>query len=301
MSYNANVILDSVSPAGVRLTTMELSFPKYLFGEFNTHRALSKNASSSRAIPVRKMIASAFRDPARPVEWGRNQSGMQANEQISPARQFVVSLLWDFKRFLSIAFVWLFCKLGVHKQLANRGLEEFVFGTMIVTGTSDGWGNFFFLRCAFDAQPEIRHVAQLALSAYIASTPRHINIGEWHLPLIRPEEQSIAIDTLLKLSAARCARGSYQTHHGIRDINEDLKLFERLLGGSSGAGHWSPTEHQATPLTDANGRSGNFRGWEQHRQRYANQNHTWESFTQSGLYHQLLAKFKNDDNTERAA
>jgi len=287
--YAARVILDSISPAGVRLTTAELKIGKNLLAELNTHRAFSKNAASSRAIPTRKMISAAIHDPAVPVEWGRNQPGMQASEQLSPARIFLSKTIWHAARFAAIAFAWILWRLNGHKQTVNRLIEPFVFATVLVTGTADAWGNFFFLRCAQDAQPELRHVAILMLHEYLRSTPRQLAIGEWHTPLILPDEEAeMDMPTRLRVSTGRCARLSYNTHHGKRDPAADLNLFERLTGGSDGAGHWSPTEHQATPLDDPYERSGNFRGWKQHRQMYAGQAQTWETFTQSDLFRRLV-------------
>ena len=53
MAYHAEVLIDSVNPAGQRLTTFVLRFPRFVLSEFNTHRMFSRNASSSRAIPTR--------------------------------------------------------------------------------------------------------------------------------------------------------------------------------------------------------------------------------------------------------
>ena len=61
MGYSARVLLDSVSPGGVRLVTMEVRYPRFIHAEFMTHRMFSRNAGSSRALPIRKMIA-AVRD-----------------------------------------------------------------------------------------------------------------------------------------------------------------------------------------------------------------------------------------------
>ena len=74
MGLCARVLLDSISPAGVRLTTMEATFHRFILPEFNTHRAFSRNAASSRAIPIKKVIAAVRDDPAMPVFWGKNQS-----------------------------------------------------------------------------------------------------------------------------------------------------------------------------------------------------------------------------------
>jgi hypothetical protein len=72
---------------------------------------------------------------------------------------------------------------------------------------------------------------------------------------------------------ARCARVSYITHEGKRYISKDLELYERLMSGGAN-GHWSPTEHVATPLADPRETSGNLRGWKQYRKLFTQENVT---------------------------
>ena len=55
-NITAKVICDSISEQGIRLTTFEIEYPRIVMSEFNTMRAISKNSSSSRAIPVSKML-----------------------------------------------------------------------------------------------------------------------------------------------------------------------------------------------------------------------------------------------------
>ena len=81
-TITAKIIKDSISAEGVRLTTMELVYPRFIHAEFMTHRMFSRNASSSRAIPVEKMIERVIREPAEPVHWGLNQPGMQADNEL---------------------------------------------------------------------------------------------------------------------------------------------------------------------------------------------------------------------------
>ena len=78
----AKVICDSISPSGVRLTTLELQYHRFVHSEMMTHRMLSRNASSSRAIPVEKMLKQVAENPAMPIHWGKNQAGMQAREEL---------------------------------------------------------------------------------------------------------------------------------------------------------------------------------------------------------------------------
>jgi hypothetical protein len=87
-----------------------------------------------------------------------------------------------------------------------------------------------------------------------------VAIGEWHLPLVQDDERSMPIEELKKVSAARCARVSYLTHDGKRDIEKDIELCERLRSDR----HLSPFEHVATPSSEADLHA-NFRGWVQMR------------------------------------
>ena len=94
MAYRARVLLDSVSPAGVRLTTLEVSFPRFVLAEFNTHRVLSRNSASSRAVPTSKLIDRVERDPVVPLEWGRNKAGMSASDVLSDEEGQAARAIW---------------------------------------------------------------------------------------------------------------------------------------------------------------------------------------------------------------
>ena len=145
--------------------------------------------------------------------------------------------------------------LKVHKQELNRILEPFLWHTVIVTWTQ--WDNFFELRCSrSNAQPEIRKAATLMREAIAASRPRALAYDTWHTPLLQPDEDGLPLETRKRISAARCARISYLTHEGRREIEKDLELYERLKTDR----HLSPFEHVATPANDA-GFHANFRGW----------------------------------------
>ncbi|MBV8531573.1 MAG: FAD-dependent thymidylate synthase, partial [Candidatus Eremiobacteraeota bacterium] len=146
----------------------------------------------------------------------------------------------------------------VHKQELNRILEPFLWHTVIVTATE--WENFFALRCAANAQPEIRAAALHMREAIAASRPQTVAAGEWHTPLLQSDESALDVELRRKLSAARCARVSYLTHAGNREVGKDLELYERLRADR----HLSPFEHVATPANDASFHA-NFRGWIQMR------------------------------------
>lgn len=278
MTIEAKVIADSISPVGKRLTTLQLVYPRFIHAEFMTHRVFSRNASSSRAIPVARMIEQVRTDPAMPIHWGKNQAGMQAKEELSDAfnesigtseRQYVKNL-WHYAAEQAAIQAERMSQLGAHKQVVNRILEPFQWIHVVVTTTE--WDNFFELRLHEDAQPEIHELARVMKAAMDASTPMLLQPGEWHLPYVRPEEHGkYPIDLLRKVSAARCCRVSYLKHDGTNStIEEDLALCERLAGARPI--HASPFEHQATPDDLKHGlvyRSphlhGNLIGWVQHR------------------------------------
>lgn len=258
MAYSARVLLDSISPAGVRLTTLEVTFPRFVLSEFNTHRVYSRNSASSRAVPTSKLLEKIENDPVLPLEWGRNKAGMSANDVLDPADEELAKSVWLSARDAAVEHARRLMELKVHKQELNRILEPFLWHTVIVTSTE--WDNFFTLRCAPTAQPEIREAAVRMREALAASTPRPVALGEWHLPLVQDDERTLDIETQKKISAARCARVSYLTHAGTREIEKDLELHDRLKGDR----HLSPFEHVATPAHDAEFHA-NFRGWIQMR------------------------------------
>lgn len=259
MAYLARVLLDSISEAGIRLTTLEVTFPRFVLAEFNTHRQFSRNSASSRAIPTAKIIERVANDPVTPLEWGRNQKGMSASEQLSDEDKEEAERAWLDARDCAVEQAQKLHHLNVHKQIVNRLLEPFLWHTVIVTATE--WENFFELRCSPNAQPEIREAAVRVRDAMKASTPALVHQGEWHMPLIQPDERDLDIETLKRVSVARCARVSYLTHEGAREIEKDLELCERLKRDR----HLSPFEHVATPAADAAFHA-NFRGWLQLRQ-----------------------------------
>lgn len=258
MAYAARVLLDSVGPTGVRLITLEVTFPRFVLSEFNTHRSFSRNSASSRAVPTSKLIERAESDPAMPLEWGRNKAGMSANELLTPLEEEQAKRIWLSARDAAVSHARRLLDLKVHKQELNRVLEPFLWHTVIVTATE--WENFFELRCAPAAQPEIRAAATRMRDAIAGSVPDAVGLGDWHLPLVQPDERSLPVELQKKISAARCARVSYLTHGGTREIEKDVDLHDRL----SMERHLSPFEHVATP-TDDSAFHANFRAWRQMR------------------------------------
>lgn len=264
MTYNAKILADSVSPAGVRLTTMEVTFPRFILPEFNTHRMFSRNSASSRAIPVEKMIQRVKENPFIPEYWGANQPGMQAHQEIPENLKTYAYMEWVRAFGEAIRAAEYLAGVGVHKQLANRLLEPFSWHTVIVSATE--WDNFFALRCHPDAQPEIRKIAEMMRDEMALSTPQLIQFGEWHLPLT-PDLQELTRnyddEQIKRISAGRCARVSFLTHDRKRDPEKDIALCEDKI---IAPGHMSPLEHVARPAANPEIFYGNFKGWQQFRQ-----------------------------------
>ncbi len=153
----AEIIKDSLAPSGKRITTFVLTYPRFIHSEFMTHRMISKNASSSRAIPTEKMIQAIMDNPAMPIAFSKNQKGMQASDILSPQDQEKAEWLWLQARDETLNYVKALTDLGAHKQHVNRLLEPFQHITVIATATE--WDNFFALRCHPDAPPEFQELA----------------------------------------------------------------------------------------------------------------------------------------------
>ncbi|MBU6287628.1 MAG: FAD-dependent thymidylate synthase [Chloroflexi bacterium] len=259
--YEVKVLADSVSMAGCRLTTLEVTFPRFVLAELNTHRMLSRSSASSRAIPVAKLIERAECAPYVPFFWGKNQAGMQARLEVDTDAQAQARHWWMEACNQAVSHARALAACGVHKQLVNRIIEPYLWHTAIVSATE--WDNFLNLRCHPDAQPEIRELALMIRGTMQDHEPMRCAMGDWHLPLVPDLEDLRAkynAHEIARISVARCARVSYLSHDGKRDPQADLDLAFRL--GRSG--HLSPFEHVARAAMHDTFR-GNFRGWVQLR------------------------------------
>ena len=298
---SAKVIADSVCPQGVRMTTMEIEYPRFILAELNTHRMLSKNSASSRAIPVKAMHEFIRANPATPVSWGKNQPGMKANEDVGSAVATEAEQVWN--RAKDDALHWadaLAHKLAIHKQIANRITEPWMTMKTVISGTE--WTNFFHLRNHADAQPEIKALAEAMTVAYTTHLPVPLTPGQWHLPYITIAEyvptgelqylnnnfDPISLEEAKIVSASCCAQVSYRKNDD--SFDKAKKIYDQLI--LSEPVHASPIEHQATPMdvasmcrfepdtwqpgvthVSANSDlwSGNLRGWIQYRKLIRNE------------------------------
>lgn len=144
---SATIVADSVNQQGDRLTSLLITFPRILLSEINTHRMLSKNTSSSRAIPFKKMVESVQNDPFIPIAWQSKHSGMQGSEYLTGSSEIkLLENKWLEARDLAVQQAALLENSNVTKQLCNRLLEPFMWTTMLITGSREGWDNFHSLR-----------------------------------------------------------------------------------------------------------------------------------------------------------
>jgi thymidylate synthase ThyX len=324
MAITAKILADSLAPCGKRLTTMEWTYPRSIHSEIMTHRMLSKNSASSRAIPTEKLIQRVVDDPFIPEYIGANQKGMQAGEELNDVQKEVARMFWLQGRDQAVENARRLLDLGVHKQVVNRIIEPWMWITIIVSATE--WDNVWGLRCHPMAEPHFQKLAYTARDAMAASVPRELKMGDWHLPLVPiDEEDGLSIgrfvaqtalmpvefhmeiglqvlleggipdnraavaalgdkiltddqkarlvakmtEVMIKVSVGRCARVSYLTHEGKREIEKDVELHDRLVVQEPL--HASPAEHVAQALVSPE-RSGNFVGWRQYRKTLPNEN-----------------------------
>lgn len=248
------------------LWTFELTYPRYIHSEFMTHRVFSRNASSSRAIPVKRMIEQVRENTVIPPKVFMNQKGMVGETEADPVTTTAFHVLWEEAAENACKTAEMMERLGIHKQHVNRILEPFQFIKVIVTATD--WYNFFVLRLAPDAQPEIRELASAIydeMNRYHNKDVGVLELDKEHIvvsiPYITDEDiKEIGKEEyhlLMKISAARCARVSYNNHDGSKpDIEKDLKLYGHLYDSK----HMSPMEHACIRDEDHR-KNANLTGW----------------------------------------
>lgn len=254
-NITAKVIADSISPSGQRITTFEIEYPRFILAELNTHKMLEKNSSSSRAIPITKMIEQIETNGATPLYWGKTKSGMQAGEEVVGDDLSVIQYLWDSARSNAVASADVLSQMGLHKQTANRLLEPFQMMKTVITGTD--WENFFNLRIHPDAQPEFCMLAYKMYKAMQESKPVLLRGGEWHLPYVNigwngkgeiayfdADFNLISLEQAQRISASCCAQTSYRKSDD--SLEKADKVFDLLV--KADVLHASPFGHLATPV-----------------------------------------------------
>lgn len=246
----AKVIADSTYN-GVRITTFQLRYPRFIHSQIMTHRVFSRSARSSRAVPIKKIIQEVEQDPVTPVIT-KGKKGMSPTDIVLPE----ADMWWGFAVQDALQYATIFAGMKASKEITNRILEPYSYIDVVLTSTD--WANFYALRIDHHAQKEIQQLAQVMLDAHQASEPveRH-----WHCPYVDRWDP--------ELSMARCARVSYKPFDSeTADETKDRILAKRLKED----GHWSPAEHQATAMWRIrrffSPRSGNLYGWNQYRKQF---------------------------------
>jgi len=284
MSFSLNIVADSVSPMGCRLITPLTTFPRYILAELNTHRMLTRNSASSRAIPFKKMVAAVEENPFIPMAWMKEHKGMQGTEYFNDTdvcespdgsqtytRTSVFKQTWLEARDAAIKAAEQMTILGLTKQMCNRLLEPFMYHTALLSATE--WENFFALRADGAADIHISKLAEMMLESFNNNTPKQLKEGEWHIPfgdkidtaenaemlaaIMLPDLKAsngadnadeLIIKAKIKIATARCAQTSYTVvGDGEKEMNFDslVKLHNRLATSK----HWSPFEHCARVMT----------------------------------------------------
>jgi thymidylate synthase ThyX len=307
---SAEIIADSLNSFGDRLTTFKLTMPRIVLAEFNTHRMISRNSASSRAIPFETILKRVKETPFIPLKWQKDHKGMQGSEYLEFPSIGYAEEKWLEARDEAIRVAeYLSNTEGVTKQLCNRLLEPFMWHTVIATATD--WENFFALRAHHMAEIHIQDLAYKMLDEYNQSQPEALEANQWHIPfaeLINIDEVhefvlsyykgdststlQEAYKVMAKISAGICAGVSYGRIKDKIDLIDMIDLYESLVQrpyeGKRGTRiledpiHASPTEHQARAMSEADyfktpgselGRwSGNFYGFVQFRKTLSNEN-----------------------------
>ena len=261
---SAKVIAHSVaSNSNKEIVTFELEYPRIIHSEIKTHRMLSGNSASSRAIPVKTLIEMVRNEPAMPYRFGANQPGMQdkGEEHVGVVGAGYSGRDWWKLAALSAArFAEELADAGYHKQIANRLLEPFQRIKTVLTATE--LANFWWLRLDKDADPTIKELAEVMKESYDNSEKEVLKPGEWHTPYVLHSEGKdgeigyyvldesgewpvdLSLEEALAISSSCCAQVSYRRLNSTKD--KALDIYSRLLSGDKV--HASPFEHQSTPM-----------------------------------------------------
>jgi len=288
----AKIVQDSSLPTGERLLTFSVMYGRLIHSELLRHRAASHSVKSSRAIPTHKYRAEVMENIYVPVKFGTKKKGMQAGEPTFLTK-FYGEKIWKLSSKFACFFHWMMEKFGIHKEVANRVLEPYVWVEETITVEADALKEIANLRIHDDAQEDVRRIVEEMVYEMDRSTPVELNQGQWHVPyVVRRQVENemiytdnngnkLTLDQAIVCSAARCARSSYANHdNSMSSYDKDIGLAKQLVG--SEPMHLSPFEHQARPFTDDTEKSqysSNFRNFFQ--QRKAIENSLWHVETNS--------------------
>lgn len=268
----AKVIADSINETGQRLTTFELEFPRLILSECNTHGAIEKNTSSSRAIPVSKMLDHILEQNLKPIYFGSKKSGMQAGDELTGEDLQYVKDVWESALKGAVGQASLLDDCGVAKEVTNRITEPYQLIKAVWSATD--WDNWFNLRLEKDADPNICMLAYKMYEALSKSKPTLLKKGEYHLPYVTrgiginsdgenlswfeglyvgeyPKDGMpswLTLEDAIKYSVASCASVSYRSTDMTLDKAE--KIWNMLV--KSEVVHASPLTHIATPIVKYN-------------------------------------------------
>lgn len=273
--FGADVLADSITPTGVRATTLVATLPRAYLAELNTHRLLSRdgyeqelsrNSASSRAIPTEKNIANVREHPYIPETFHARVKGMGVGLELDPQLQEDARRVWMRTLAHATTGADMLNEIGIDKSRANRVIEPYMWHTVIITATE--WENFLALRCPdgdvwdpeFPAQPEMQMFAICVRNALNESQPKLLEEGSWAMPYFDWDEEqellrglmgglTVPINELINagllVSARRVARVSFERQDDTEALMESYDKGVVLAQMS----HYSPMEHQVRPIT----------------------------------------------------
>lgn len=259
-NVSAKVVAHSKFPCGTEVLSLEIELHRFILPEFNTHRKISKNFQSSRAVPILKLIEQVATNPAMPLHWGKNQAGMVADEELDSE---VGMSIWQRAAKAAAGFAKEMMDAGYHKQIVNRLLEPFMWTKGFITLDRGAVDAFLALRDHFQAQPEIQALAKAIKEAVDESEYEVLDYGEYHLPYVSKFKYGgvlkygilsdfntpvkfLTLEEAVKVSTSCTAQVSYRMLDN--SLEKALNVFNMLNLPSKGVynenpPHFSPTEH----------------------------------------------------------
>lgn len=306
MSINkVSIVKDSVNIFGNRLTTYEIETYRYIWAEVLTHKMLSKNAQSSRAVPVNSVLSINQSIPVEPIVWGKNKAGMSATESLVGFRMFCSKGVWKAAAKFSFLASKTLSKLGLHKQWSNRLTEPYSRIKVVISGTE--WDNFEWLRDDPEAaQPEIVDLARKIKELKAESIPFLLRPGEAHVPYvttIRQDEEGdlqyfdvngevITLSRALKISASCLAQISYRKLDCT--LEKAMRVYKQLFDGTKP--HYSPTEHAGIAIGKAGLEVGDIfdpSNWERGISHIDKEGKFWSANFKGFIQHRKLLELEN--------